>query len=60
MVGFCTHAGIDGEDGTTMKELCEVTNDGRVTEDLTTTEVPYKGKDEVLFLHRIASSGLLL
>jgi len=32
-----------------MKELCEVTNDGRVTEDLTTTEVPYKGKDEVLF-----------
>jgi len=32
-----------------MKELCEVTNDGRVTEHVTTTDVPYKGKDEVLF-----------
>jgi len=26
-----------------------VTNDGRVTEHVTTTDVPYKGKDEVLF-----------
>ena len=32
-----------------MKERCEVTNDGRVTEHATTTDVPYKGKDEVLF-----------
>ena len=43
-----------------MKERCEVTNDGRVTEHVTTTDVPYKGKDEVRFLHRIARSGLLL
>jgi len=26
-----------------------VTNDGRVTEHMTTTDVPYKGKDEVRF-----------
>jgi len=58
---FCTHAGLDGDDGdTTVKERCEVTNDGRVTEHATTTDVPYKGKDEVRFLRRIARSGLLL
>jgi len=32
-----------------VKERCEVTNDGRVTEHVTTTDVPYKGKDEVIF-----------
>jgi len=43
-----------------VKERCEVTNDGRVTEHVTTTDVPYKGNDEVRFLHRIAGCGLLL
>ena len=32
-----------------MKERCEVTNGGRVTEHVTTTDVPYEGKDEVRF-----------
>jgi len=32
-----------------VKERCEVTNDGRVTEHVTTTDVPRKGKDEVHF-----------
>jgi len=32
-----------------VKERCEVTNDGRVTEHVTTTDVPCKGNDEVRF-----------
>ena len=32
-----------------MKERCEVTNDGRVTEHVTTTDGPDKGKDKVRF-----------
>jgi len=43
-----------------VKERCELTNDGRVTEHVTTTDVPYEGNDEVRFLHRIAGCGLLL
>ena len=56
---FCTYVGLDGDDDTTVKERCEVTNDGRVTEHVTTTDVPYEGKEEVRFMHRIARSGLL-